>query len=422
MSFLLDKIREIEKMPISDDEKKKKIELLRSRVAKISAKKRSRDSKIAVMGFIGIILMYVFLFNFESWALSKNVWMFFNSAIVIGILLLLICFFIMIRPAKMSKHSKLKKIKNEEIKNLQNFFKKLYEKNEADLKKGRIRIFTWYLLLVALYVVPLITVVVFCYLMVTGVVRANKDFSFYENIAVTIPYFAAVLMFIMFLLQDKLKSKIYGAKREIKQIYKKEMLGEFLRFVNTGLNYSEYLPQNSKLENDYDYLEYGQLLNESYIDNVDDYFCGYIGDKYIEMADIKFVCAGKKGDFNGRFASILAKNVVGDVDIIARSGLVLNRNKYAFTGVRKFDKYFLVKKDEQKDLFTIFDKKFLEFLGDFTEKTGIVFDLFVKDKIYIKFYVGNIFEPKLFGEMIDEYSMYKFVMIMNLIRELAERF
>ncbi|MBR3888332.1 MAG: DUF3137 domain-containing protein [Clostridia bacterium] len=421
MSFLLDKIREIEKMQISDEEKKKKVDLLRCRVTKISAEKRARDSKMAILAFLGIILMYVFFFSLESWSTSKNVWMFFNSVIVIGIIPLLTCFFIMIRPSKKSKHSKLKKIKNEEIKNLQNFFKKLYEENEAALKKGRLKILLWDSLLVALFAVPLIIVIVFCYLMVTDVVLKNKDFSFYENILLTVPYVAFVAMFIMFLLQDKIKGKIYGAKRDVKQIYKKEMLGEFLKFVNTGLNYSEYLPQNSGLENDYDFLEYGQLLNESYIDNVDDYFCGYIGDKYIEMADIKFVCEGRKGDFNGRFASVLAKNVVGDVDIIAKSGLILNRSKYVWTGVRKFDKYFLVKKDEQKDLFTIFDKNFLEFLGDFTEKTGIVFDLFVKDKIYIKFYVGNIFEPKLFGEMIDEYSMYKFVMIMNLLRELAER-
>lgn len=421
MSFLLDKIREIEKMQISDEEKKKKVDLLRRRVTKISAEKRARDSKMAILAFLGIILMYVFFFSLESWSTSKNVWMFFNSVIVIGIIPLLTCFFIMIRPSKKSKHSKLKKIKNEEIKNLQNFFKKLYEENEAALKKGRLKILLWDSLLVALFAVPLIIVIVFCYLMVTDVVLKNKDFSFYENILLTVPYVAFVAMFIMFLLQDKIKGKIYGAKRDVKQIYKKEMLGEFLKFVNTGLNYSEYLPQNSGLENDYDFLEYGQLLNESYIDNVDDYFCGYIGDKYIEMADIKFVCEGRKGDFNGRFASVLAKNVVGDVDIIAKSGLILNRSKYVWTGVRKFDKYFLVKKDEQKDLFTIFDKNFLEFLGDFTEKTGIVFDLFVKDKIYIKFYVGNIFEPKLFGEMIDEYSMYKFVMIMNLLRELAER-
>lgn len=421
MSFLLDKIREIEKMQISDEEKKKKVDVLRRRVTKISAEKRARDSKMAILAFFGIILMYVFFFSLESWSTSKNVWMFFNSVIVIGIIPLLTCFFIMIRPSKKSKHSKLKKIKNEEIKNLQNFFKKLYEENEAALKKGRLKILLWDSLLVALFAVPLIIVIVFCYLMVTDVVLKNKDFSFYENILLTVPYVAFVAMFIMFLLQDKIKGKIYGAKRDVKQIYKKEMLGEFLKFVNTGLNYSEYLPQNSGLENDYDFLEYGQLLNESYIDNVDDYFCGYIGDKYIEMADIKFVCEGRKGDFNGRFASVLAKNVVGDVDIIAKSGLILNRSKYVWTGVRKFDKYFLVKKDEQKDLFTIFDKNFLEFLGDFTEKTGIVFDLFVKDKIYIKFYVGNIFEPKLFGEMIDEYSMYKFVMIMNLLRELAER-
>ncbi len=422
MSFLLEKISEIQRQNISLEEKKKKIDILTHRVGKISAEKKIHDSKMALIGLVGIILMYVFIFNFEGWALSKNVWMFFNSAIVIGILLLLICFFIMIRPTKTSKHSKLKKIKNEEIKNLQNFFKKLYEKNEEELKKGRLKIFGWYSLLAAVYAMPVIGAIVFVYLMFAGILLENKDFLYYETLVLVIPYVAVVVMFIMFLLQDKLKGKIYAAKRDVKQIYKKEMLGEFLKFVNTGLSYSEYLPKNSGLENDYDFLEYGQLLNESYIDNVDDYFCGYIGDKYIEMADIKFICEGKKGDFNGRFASILAKNVVGDVDIIAKSGLVLNRNKYALTEVSKFDKYFLVKKDEQKDLFTIFDKKFLEFLGDFTEKTGIVFDLFIKDKIYIKFYVGNIFEPKLFGEMIDEYSMYKFVMIMNLIRELAERF
>lgn len=409
-------------MQISDEEKKKKADVLSRRVAKISAEKKKHDSKMALLALTGVILFYAVIFSIESWFMSENGWMFFNSVIVIGIISLLTCFFIMVRPSKMSKHSKLKKIKNEEIKNLQNFFRKLYEENEADLKRGRLKVFGWYSLLIALFAVPLIAVIVFFCLVFCGVILQNKDSSYYLALLEVIPYVAIAVMLIMIVLQDKLKGKIYSAKRDLKQIYKQKMLGEFLKYVNTGFKYSEYLPKNSSIENDYDFLEYGHLLNESYIDNVDDYFCGYIGDKYIEMADIKFVCAGRKGDFNGRFASILIGDITGDVDIIAKPKFVLNRNKYAWTGVRKFDKYFIVRKDEQKELFTLFDKHFLEFLGDFAEKTGIVFDLFVKDKIYIKFYVGNIFEPKMFGEMIDEYSMYKFVMIMNLIRELAERF
>ena len=102
MSFLLDKIREIEKMQISDEEKKKKVDLLRRRVTKISAEKRARDSKMAILAFLGIILMYVFFFSLESWSTSKNVWMFFNSVIVIGIIPLLTCFFISISLACLS--------------------------------------------------------------------------------------------------------------------------------------------------------------------------------------------------------------------------------------------------------------------------------------------------------------------------------
>ena len=421
MSFLNDKIRTIEKLKISDDEKKKKIDILTKRLKKVSAEKRARDSKLAVVAVMILVPLYIILFNIDELIYCEDIMPIVNVVLVIALFAALVCLVFLFKPVKHSKHSRLKNIQNEEIENLKNFFQQLYVENEEELKKGRLKLFLWYLALIALFAVPLIASIVIAVLICRGMFLDGKDFSYFENMLAAGPYVLVLAAFVGVFIQDMIHKKIYSSKRAVKQIYKKEMLSEFLRYVNTGLKYSEELPVASSLESDFDFLEYGKMFNESYVDNIDDYFSGYVGDKYIEMADVKFVSDIKRESFNGRFASISVPNFTGDVDIIAKTKKGINGLRYAKTGVYKFDKHFCVSRAEEKELFTIFDKYFLEFLGDFAEKTGIVFDLLVKDKIYIKFYVGNIFEPKMFGKMIDEYSMYKFVMIMNLLRELAER-
>lgn len=421
MSFLLDKIREIEKQNISLEEKKKKVEILRQRIDKINEDKKKFDSKVGIVSFIALILGYVFFVSLGKITTHEDfVWLI-NISFAIAIILLCITMFIMIKPKKKSKHSKLRKIKNEEIDNLKNFFAKLYEEHEDKLKRERLKILGWYMALIGFYCVPILGAVIFGLFLINGITTQGVENTNFDAIFSAMFIGIMIFCFVMPFAQSYLRGKIYGAKRSVKKIYKEDMLGEFLKHVNTGLKYSETFPLESKIENDFDFLEYGKLLDSGYIDDADDYFSGYINGNFIEMADVKFVC-DNLGGFNGRFASIVSANIYGDVDIIAKPKFVFNRRKYLHTGARKFDKYFLVRSDEQKELFTLFDKNFLEFLGDFTEKTGIVFDLLVKDKIYLKIYVGNIFEPKMFGKLIDEYSMYKFVMIMKLIRELAERF
>ena len=135
MSFLNDKIRTIEKLKISDDEKKKKIDILTKRLKKVSAEKRARDSKLAVVAVMILVPLYIILFNIDELIYCEDIMPIVNVVLVIALFAALVCLVFLFKPVKHSKHSRLKNIQNEEIENLKNFFQQLYVENEEELKK-----------------------------------------------------------------------------------------------------------------------------------------------------------------------------------------------------------------------------------------------------------------------------------------------
>ena len=60
-------------------------------------------------------------------------------------------------------------------------------------------------------------------------------------------------------------------------------------------------------------------------------------------------------------------------------------------------------------------------IADFRETYKIDFEICFKDKIYIRFYTGNMFEPKMFGKIEDNYSVYQFYVITKFAKELVEK-
>ncbi len=45
----------------------------------------------------------------------------------------------------------------------------------------------------------------------------------------------------------------------------------------------------------------------------------------------------------------------------------------------------------------------------------------VENKIYIRFYTDNMFEPQMKGKIVDKYSVYKFYVITKFVREFVEK-
>ena len=63
----------------------------------------------------------------------------------------------------------------------------------------------------------------------------------------------------------------------------------------------------------------------------------------------------------------------------------------------------------------------LQFITDFKEQYQIDFEIIFKDKVYIRFFTGEMFEPKIFGKIYDKYMVYKFYVVTKFVKEFVEK-
>ena len=124
--------------------------------------------------------------------------------------------------------------------------------------------------------------------------------------------------------------------------------------------------------------------------------------------------------FNGNFV-IIDKTRNYNIKIHS----VNNENYYGKSHITidnlEFNKYFKVTAENEEDIQQYLTPSLIQFIADFREKYGIDFEIIFKDKIYIRFFTGDMFEPKMFGKIVDEYSVYKFYVITKFAKELVEK-
>ena len=186
-----------------------------------------------------------------------------------------------------------------------------------------------------------------------------------------------------------------------------------------------------------DYIKSG-LNKEEYNDiEVDDSISGYINnDNFMEMSDVyvtKYINheRKKKKIFKGSFVSIEYKNKYADnfkiidkteiedqeiidKDIIGQDIMVENKNK--------FDNFFSVEFEIYKEPSKLLTEDVKQFVADFREKYKIRFDISVKEnKIYIRFFTGDMWKASLLKEPIDKISIYKYYVITKFAEELVEK-
>ena len=175
-----------------------------------------------------------------------------------------------------------------------------------------------------------------------------------------------------------------------------------------------------------DYTKSG-LDKEEYNDiKVDDIISGYINnDKFIEMADIyvsKYINYKRiKKIFKGSFVSIEYKNTYADNFKILDKTQIINQDMVVEYN-NKFDKYFSTEFEIYKEPSKMLTADLKEFIADFREKYKIKFDISVKEnKIYIRFFSGDMWKANLSKEHIDKMSIYKYYVITKFAKELVEK-
>lgn len=163
--------------------------------------------------------------------------------------------------------------------------------------------------------------------------------------------------------------------------------------------------------------------------DADDMISGNIENgECIEMADISVRYTVSRGHgtsttilFEGAFVSIEYKNIYSaNFEIIEKSEIV---NSEVFSEYyNKFDKYYRINFEDSESTSKILTEELKQFIADFREKYKIRFEISIKqDKIYIRFFTGDMWKANLSKEPIDKMSIYKFYVITKFAKELVEK-
>ena len=164
--------------------------------------------------------------------------------------------------------------------------------------------------------------------------------------------------------------------------------------------------------------------------NYTDYIEGNLSDNiFIRMADIdvKFVSgSGKNRSVQNIFEGIFAvtdtnKNINGYVKI-SRNNLIKDNDFRINMDSEEFEKNFDVFSKDKILAMQILTADVMESLIKFKNKYDIDFEIvLMNNNIYLRFFVSNMFEPKIFGSSMDKELIYIYYIILDFIVEITEK-
>lgn len=250
----------------------------------------------------------------------------------------------------------------------------------------------------------------------------------YEIIVVLIELLAIIIVAMI------IPCFIKNTKKEYKKLYMKEIIGKFVKIAGSGFEYDAEGTNLSNIKNDYIYSFQDTDVNYSfrtrYIVIAEDYYSGNIDGVNIKMADVvsyKLFTEGRgrtyeKIFFTGNFMTIDMNKKYERFEIRSNKFKLFDKAETLEVDNQKFEKYFKIYAGEDENIKDTITPALIEFLADFREKYGIDFEMFFRDKVYIRFYTDNMFEPKTTRKIVDKYSVYKFYVITKFAKEFVKRF
>ena len=140
------------------------------------------------------------------------------------------------------------------------------------------------------------------------------------------------------------------------------------------------------------------------------------------MADIRSYIDAKHNTelFKGIFMILDVGKNYEESRILKNKINLFDKKELIDTDNELFNKYFEIHAYD-KDNVNYLTPVLIEFIANFRERYKINFEIVFKDKVYIRFYKKDMFEPKMFGKIEDEYSVYQFFVMTKFAKEFAEK-
>lgn len=218
-------------------------------------------------------------------------------------------------------------------------------------------------------------------------------------------------------------------KRKYVSAYKENIISNYIKLVSNQLNYKIDKVESLKNRNDYIEANFdGRKFNRC---DVDDYIEGNIdGNSFVKMCDIHIqnvTGSGKSRNveeiFEGIFANIQSNRDIGAYIKITKDKLKITSGKDKVEmDSQEFEKNFDVYSENKILAMRILTADIMECLTDFYNKYKLNYEIVLKgSNIYLRFFTGPMFEPRIFGNSMDKELLFTYYCIMKFIVEITQK-
>lgn len=226
--------------------------------------------------------------------------------------------------------------------------------------------------------------------------------------------------------------EVIQGRREYKTVFKREVIPELIKQINSNLEYNVTYPMQQKKYIQF-YLNSSFLVNghpynidtEDYIEgNLDDTMAASIVDVSVRNNDPNLVGIDRSiGEFTGLFGVFYDKAIKDDIDLRIRTiSEVEDYKMNSFqTGFDKFDKKYKVY-DVYGNIVErlTYDGMFYD-LYNIHDKYGTYPEIVIKGKyIYIRTYGEKLFEPNLYDKSRGFKPLYEYYVQLKTVLEVSE--
>lgn len=387
---------------------------------------------LLIGGLIGIIINARFLIYAEANPIPVSVIYLITYSISL-LTLFLIYFFSRIIDLKTNEKDEYKYNTNQEFKNIFNELKKKYFTDLEILRKNIFKrklqaTICFYLVIVQ------ISLYAFCKFIITFLQENQIANSAIESFTGTlwIPIIIAIVLAI------KIDNRSTNDEKEYINLFKEKIVSEFIKWVNPNLQY--FYKENEKNRRrapdigiEYINAEFDGGVTNYIVNN--DIIEGQVSkDYYFKMSEI----TARKFDrtqnvnsevpsfaFDGLFTWIETKK-----DIKNCLRINWNGNNVKFSAE---DEYVALDHAEFEEIFDVYcsDKilavriltvDIMQDIMDFYTKYNLMFEIcYRNDKVYMRFYTDNMFEPKIVGDSMNINTLYMYYEIINFVIEIVQK-
>ena len=340
--------------------------------------------------------------------IARDYRMMLYSIVLLIDLFVIIMFNVIIHIIKKEKYKSKVSIKDipEEFEDL---YRNLYEKHIRLLEIKRLKIIFEFIILIGVFI--------------WGFVIINKYKIDAESLTGILISVGGAIIFIIAV------ARIMYNNDKYKKYYKNEIIANFIKLLNDKLLYRHGDLENSQIEKEYRIAKFdSKAFNKMHIDDV---ISGYVFDDiFIKLYNIDVKYIHDSGDdelvidkFRGIFSFVKSKTEFNTyIKILKNKIKFIDRNNRTQMDSQEFEKYFDIYSQDKILAMRILTSDTMEYLIDFYKKFNLKFEIvFNNDKIYFRFFTGDIFEPRILRKSMNKKDLFIYYSILKFIIDVTKK-